>query len=149
MGLVRRRVRRCDQAPFDARTLAWVLTLIAALVGAPATSALRNECELCPRTCPMHHPQKPAPSTHSHLGCHAVQSGAHATRPEHPRGPAVTRPACSTHGVVSAVVLPPVILSAVRTLPRPALTRAAPRPDLTARGRQVDPPDTRPPIGAA
>jgi hypothetical protein len=149
MGLAQTPGRRRDQVRLDPRALAWVLTLIVALVGAPATSALRNECELCPRTCPMHQQRQPAPGTHSHLGCHAVQSGAHAKRPERQRGPAVTRPACSTHGVISAVVLPPVILPATRTLPRPALTRAAPQLRLAARARLVDPPDTRPPIGAA
>lgn len=135
----------------DSRSATLTVLLVLALIGAPATSALRNECSICPRTCPMHHAREEAEAARPRLNCHAAPAGAaHRHRPsEHTRGPAFGRANCGTHGLAAAIVLPPVVLQAVRPMPILVATRAAPWPDLTWQARLSDPPDTPPPIAAA
>ena len=135
----------------DSRSATLTVLLVLALIGAPATSALRNECSICPRTCPMHHAREAAEAARPQLNCHAAPAGAaHHHRPSaHTRGPAFGRATCGTHAVVAAIVLPPVILPAARPLPILTATQSAPRPDRTWQARLTDPPDTPPPIAAA
>lgn len=114
-----------------------------ALLAAPASSALRNECDLCPSTCPMHHPRgDAAPGPAAHLHCHGKVAAHHS----HSSGTNFSRPPCGNHGLVTATALPPVILTPAqlhRVIMR--AERAAPRIAGTA-DRLSDPPDTRPPI---
>jgi len=124
--------------------------LVLALIGAPAWAALRNECDLCPRTCPMHRQSDGPHSAHQHLGCHAASSADHQHRAGSRDGrPAVTRATCGNHGVLPATVLPPVILQAVQGLPSLVAQHSPSRLDSTPPDRLADPPDTPPPIAAA
>ena len=127
-----------------------IIALVLALVGAPAWSALRNECDLCPRTCPMHRDSDRQHAPNSHLGCHAVPAG---TQQHHavPHGgrPALARAACGNHGVLPATVLPPVILPAMQGLPTLVAQHSPSRLDPSRPDRLADPPDTPPPIAAA
>jgi hypothetical protein len=138
--------------PRRTQRLSVVLGVVFALIGAPASSALRNECDLCPRTCPMH--QQRARAAHGaapHLGCHGAPAGTsrHAHHNAHGSGPSVSRAACGNHGIVPATVLPPMILPAALGHAVVAAARSAPLPSPGRPGRQADPPDTPPPIGAA
>ena len=127
-----------------------VVALVLALIGAPAWSALRNECDLCPRTCPMHRDSDPAHASNQHLGCHSAPAGAqHRHALPHGGKPAVSRAACGNHGVLPATVLPPVILPAVHGLPTLVAQQSPSRLESTRPDRLADPPDTPPPIVAA
>jgi hypothetical protein len=136
------------------RSIGLAVTLIAALIGGPASSALRNQCDLCPRQCPMHRDRDHGDAaTGRPLNCHMAPAGAghhrHAEHQQAPRGPSVTRATCGNHGVVPATVLPPMILpAALQHLVVPAVQRAQ-FCDDARRGRAAEPPDTPPPIDAA
>lgn len=126
-----------------------VIALVLALLGAPAVSALRSECDLCPPDCPMHQHHNGAPG--SHLGCHA--GGALAARlgqhgaPTH--GPLLACATCGNHTLLPGTVLPPMILPS--TLPPSTYVAAgvARFAEAALNSRVVDPPDTPPPIVAA
>jgi hypothetical protein len=133
------------------RSVGFVLTLVLALVGAPAWSALRNTCDICPRSCPMHeHGRQGASKATAHMKCHGAPAGHAEDQPSTTgRSPAVTRATCGNHGVMASTVLPPMLLPAA--LPRlavPAAQRAA-LSITTGHARNADPPDTPPPIVAA
>lgn len=137
------------------RSIGLVFTLIFALIGAPATSALRHQCDLCPRQCPMHQDRDHGSAKGRPLDCHLGPAG---TSHDHQRaqqkqarskGPSVARATCGNHGVVPATVLPPMILPAVlQQLVIPAVQRA-PFWHVARQGRAAEPPDTPPPIDAA
>lgn len=138
------------------RAAALVITLVLALIGAPATSALRNECELCPRTCPMHRDHAAGAETGHKMHCHAAQGtqlGTHhhgsQARAAQAHCPSFARPNCGNHGTVPATVLPPVVLSAALLHWVVPTVQRAPVTDGGANGRSADPPDTPPPIDAA
>lgn len=129
-----------------------LITLALALLGAPAWSALRNECDLCPPTCPMHRNHGAAPQAHAgHLNCHATPTGGAPVHPStaHELGPSVRCATCGNHGIVPAAELPPMLLPATPAIP--VVMAASLRPPLNTapRERVADPPDTPPPIGAA
>jgi hypothetical protein len=130
--------------------LGWIVVPILALIGAPAWSALRNECDLCPRTCPMHQHGEPAASAGHHLGCHAASAhDRHAHQNAAPyRGPAVTRASCGNHGILPATVLPTVLLPAPHGLPRLLARATSVRIDPRRPDRLLEPPDTPPPISS-
>jgi hypothetical protein len=138
------------------RSAALVLTLVLALIGAPATSALRNECELCPRTCPMHRNHDTGAESGQKMHCHPAQ-GAQLGQPHHAsqpltkqaRCPSFGRPNCGNHGTIPATVLPPVVLSAALMHWVIPTAQRAPVTDSGDHGRAADPPDTPPPIAAA
>ena len=135
------------------RSIGLVLTVVLALVGAPAVSAVRNQCNVCPRTCPMHHDDaSPQPGKAQHLKCHAAPaaSAQHEHPPvKHARGSALGRATCGNHGIMPATVLPPMILPAAQPRVIVAMAGAAPLSDPTRCGRLADPPDTPPPITVA
>ena len=128
---------------------ALIASLVLALIGAPALSALPDECTLCPRTCPMHQHGSGAAAA-PHATCHmaATQSAPHAHNTSD-RGPALTCAACGKHGGSAATVLPQVLLTVRQRLPYPVSTDAAPAPEAFGYARASDPPDTPPPITAA
>jgi hypothetical protein len=134
------------------RPIGLLLTVALALVSAPAVSAVRNQCNVCPRTCPMHHADtSPHPAKASRLKCHAPPAAsAHEHPPvKHARGPALGRATCGNHGIMPATVLPPMILPAVQPRVIVAVAETASPSDPTRCGRQADPPDTPPPIAVA
>jgi len=137
--------------PERRRSAALTVTLVLALLGGPAISALRNECDLCPPTCPMHQHHEAADTTSGpRLGCHAGAAGtAHRQPPTHERGAAVGRATCGNHGVVSATALPPMILPATGPQLTTPVAGAARLRDTAQLDRQADPPDTPPPIRTA
>jgi hypothetical protein len=144
--------RRSARSLARQRRVGLVLTVALALVSAPAVSAVRNQCNVCPRTCPMHHEDaSPHPVKAPRLKCHAAPAAsAHEHPPvKHARGPALGRATCGNHGIMSATVLPPMILPAAQPRVMVAVVDAAPPPDPTGRGRLADPPDTPPPIAVA
>jgi hypothetical protein len=126
-----------------------VIVLAIALLGAPAVSALRNECNLCPPDCPMHQHHNGVPG--SHLGCHG--GGALTARlgqlgaPTH--GPLLACATCGNHGLLPGTVLPPMIMPAAQALSAYAAAGAVRFGDGGLNSRAVNPPDTPPPIGAA
>ena len=128
---------------------ALVLMLVVGLIAAPAWSALRNDCSLCPPTCPMHHPRKKPAAASPHLNCHGVAKAAHHHADEQKsQVPKVGRPPCGNHGV-SANILPPVILTA-RPLARVTpIDQSVPPLGACWSNRLADPPDTPPPITTA
>jgi len=133
-----------------ARMTALVFVLAFGLIAAPAWSALRNECDLCPPTCPMHHRGDAAAGANPHLHCHGAQSAAphHAAAHASPL-PKVDRPPCGNHGVTPAAILPPVILTSVALQRFVLLDDSAPPIEARACPRLADPPDTPPPIAPA
>lgn len=144
--------RRSARSIARQRSLGLVLTVVLALVGAPAVSAVRNECNVCPRTCPMHHEDaSPQPAKGPHLRCHAAPAAsAHEQPPvKHAGGPALGRATCGNHGIMPATVLPPMILPAAQARVFVAVVEAAPPSNPTRGGRLADPPDTPPPIAVA
>jgi hypothetical protein len=124
--------------------------LVFGLIAAPAWSALRNDCNLCPPTCPMHHPGKKAAAASPHLHCHGVAKSVHDHADEQAsQVPKVVRPPCGNHGVSPANVLPPVILTA-RPLQRVTpIDQSVPPLGACWSNRVADPPDTPPPIPTA
>lgn len=134
----------------SAGTIALVLLLQLGLITAPAWSALRNECDLCPPTCPMHHPAaKAAKPANPHMHCHGTAKAAHPHGSELGPAPAkMARPPCGNHGVTTATVLPPVILTAAPVQHVVTLGAAAPPIQPQRCGRLADPPDTPPPRAA-
>jgi hypothetical protein len=136
----------------DSRLNSVVIALVVALVGAPAWGAARNECDLCPSTCPMHqHRSGDTPAPSGHLGCHGHAPGGstHRASTAGERGPSVSCATCGHHGVFPATVLPPVILPTALALAFSKAVHAAPLPPIPQHDRLADPPDTPPPISAA
>jgi hypothetical protein len=132
------------------RALGVVCLLVFALIGAPASNALRHECDLCPRTCPMHLARDHHGGA-GHMGCHGV-----AAAPGHdhgstapPHGVSVTRASCGNHAILPATVLPPMILPTVQLVAVATTVNKAPQLITAHCGRSADPPDTPPPIDAA
>ena len=141
--------RRRARAHSPREAVGVVCIVVFALIGAPASSALRNECDLCPRTCPMHL-ARDAGGAPAHLGCHgnsAVPHAGHGT--PHRHGRSVTRPTCGNHALLPATVLPPVILPSAELAAVADDVCSAPSMVTARHGRLVDPPDTPPPITAA
>jgi hypothetical protein len=139
------------------RSIGLALTVVLALIGAPAVSAVRNECNLCPRTCPMHrHAGEPKEST-PRLKCHGASGGGHHGAEQEPHaegttqhhGPTLARAACGNHSIMPATALPPMILPAALARTFVPVIEPASLRDPTWRGRLADPPDTPPPIAAA
>jgi hypothetical protein len=134
------------------RSIGLVLTVALALVGAPAVSAVRNHCSVCPSTCPMHREAtSPHPGKTPHLKCHAAPAASADAPPPtgHGRGPALGRATCGNHGIMSVTVLPPMILPAAQPRVVVAVADSAPLSDPTSYGPLADPPDTPPPIAVA
>src|SRR5262245_48431886 len=127
-----------------------VCLLIFALIGAPASSALRHECDLCPRTCPMHLARAQQGGS-AHLGCHGTPTDPahHHQSASHERAPSVARPTCGNHAVLPGTVLPPMLLPAVHVVTIAIGARRVPRRVAADYERSADPPDTPPPIDAA
>ena len=145
-------MRRRARAIARQRSTGLVLTVVLALVGAPAVSAVRNQCNLCPDTCPMHREvSSPQPGKSPHLKCHAAPApSAHEAPPNRQvRGPALSRPTCGNHGIMAVTVQPPMILPAAQPRVVVAVADSAPLSDPTSCGRSADPPDTPPPIAVA
>ncbi len=132
------------------RMTALVLVVVFGLIAAPAWSALRNECDLCPPTCPMHHAGNTSAPASPHLHCHGAQnSTSHHAAERAPTVPKVARPPCGNHGVTSATILPPVILATVPIQRVTLLDHSAPPIRTHSCTRLTEPPDTPPPIAAA
>jgi hypothetical protein len=135
------------------QSLAAVLTLISALIGAPAISAVRNECNLCPTSCPMHqHPDDGHAKAAPPMKCHGAKSHGDEDRhtaPGQPRGLSIARAACGNHGLMPATALPPMLLPAVQPRLIVPVADTAPAAIATLSGRLAEPPDTPPPIRAA
>ena len=129
-----------------------VIILVIALVAAPAWSALRNECGLCPPTCPMHQPHAGTQETHaSHLGCHGstASAGHHDRRAAHDHLPSVACATCGHHSQPPGTVLPPMILPTAHAQSVLLVVERAPRVSIAPHHRLTEPPDTPPPIVAA
>lgn len=145
--------RRSARSIARQRSLGLVLTVVLALVGAPAVSAVRNQCNVCPRTCPMHHVDaSPQPAKAAHLKCHAPAAASEHQQHipvKHARGPALGRATCGNHGIMPATVLPPMILPAAQPRLIVAMADAPPLSNPAHCGRLADPPDTPPPITVA
>lgn len=124
------------------RAAARAVTLVLALLGAPASSALRSECDLCPRTCPMHQ-RRDAIAERPRLNCHG--SAQHSPARTHP-GERIARPPCGNHGIVSATALPPIILARAPRYRVVLVTAPAPHAAFAAPQRLAEPPETPPPI---
>src|SRR5438045_1909370 len=92
--------RMRPDARLRAHATAVVLTGVLSLIAAPGWSALRNECDLCPPTCPMHHHANATEDDAPHLRCHGAPHGAHSA-PANRLVPRVDRPPCGNHGVTS------------------------------------------------
>jgi hypothetical protein len=127
------------------RLVALTLVVLLATVAAPAWSAMRNECDLCPPSCPMHH-HGSSPAGANHLHCHGAGTGA-AQAQRIPSGHSLmSRTTCGNHALVSATVLPPAILTAA---PAYDAVLVESEPSTTAQlvtARGIEPPDTPPPI---
>jgi hypothetical protein len=143
--------------PARCRSAGLAVTLVLALIGAPASSAWRNACDLCPPSCPMHqHRDDAAAEAAPRMKCHGAPAGSalHETQEEqrrgaNGRGPSVARPPCGNHGAVSATVLPPMILPSAAPRLIVAGAERAPLSSTATHRRLADPPDTPPPILAA
>jgi hypothetical protein len=128
-----------------------VLSLIVALVAAPAWTAVGNDCGSCSPTCPMHqHHADGQGSPAAHLGCHHSANAA-PSQPGGGRadGPTVACATCGHHALLPGTVLPPVILATVRAQTVALLVEALPPRATVPPGRLADPPDPRPPTIAA
>lgn len=121
------------------------LALVAALIGAPASRVARNQCDLCPPTCPMHHPEHVQPSKPS---CHGVEVAAahHGAERAHTGAPALSRPPCRDAGGTVGSAPSPMMLTTVPHAWHPSEPDGLRGTDAAAPDRAADPPESPPPI---